>query len=85
MTIRSIRVNLMELVVGLPLRNGRMTLMSPTKLAGVHFCLLFSIVANTLLSAVINKEFPWYDDLHAMWRDNPAYNPLVVMNVKNQE
>ncbi|KAF9514966.1 hypothetical protein BS47DRAFT_1392060 [Hydnum rufescens UP504] len=32
----------------------------------------------------INKEFPWYDDLHAMWRDNPAYNPLAVTNVETK-
>jgi hypothetical protein len=37
-----------------------------------------------LLSAVINKEFPWYDNLHAMWRDNPVYNPLAVMNVETK-
>ncbi|KAF9504192.1 hypothetical protein BS47DRAFT_1368971 [Hydnum rufescens UP504] len=47
-------------------------------------CSLFSVFTNTLLSAEINKEFPWYDDLHAMWRDNPAYNPLVVTNVETK-
>ncbi|KAF9506509.1 hypothetical protein BS47DRAFT_1367344 [Hydnum rufescens UP504] len=47
-------------------------------------CSLFSVFTNTLLSVAINKEFPWYDDLHAMWRDNPAYNPLAVTNVETK-
>jgi hypothetical protein len=27
------------------------------------------------------QKFPWYDDLHAIWCENPSYNPIAITNV----
>ncbi|KAF9516304.1 hypothetical protein BS47DRAFT_1441626 [Hydnum rufescens UP504] len=27
------------------------------------------------------QKFPWYDDLHAIWCENPSYNPIAIMNI----
>jgi hypothetical protein len=33
------------------------------------------------LGEQFQQEFPWYDDLHTIWRENPSYNPIGVANM----
>ena len=36
--------------------------------------------ANTFCTAGIRSEWPWWDDLHAYWRELPNYNPQSVQS-----
>ena len=31
-------------------------------------------------AAEIVKKWPWWNELHAFWRELPNYNPIAVMN-----
>lgn len=30
------------------------------------------------LTDAIDKAFPWYEELHAFWKDLPNYNPIAI-------